>query len=259
MVKILPVKFTETGMSPYSSTQILPPPERSQIFAPATAHPKKEQELLRIFLSNLAHEYRQVLFLLPTKTLFPTFSTVTEILQQSNFPAVFNLIDSHSLGYGLGWLIQSCVTVLKKSENLSEVIRFLHNKIPQVYTLIYLPSLTPLIHTHLLDPDQALIGDLLGIRPLLLLENDQVIPYLKTRSFKNLVDSMVEYAQEFRQIEYIGLHFGISIGVLERRQLQHRLQSLFARCYLDIQVMNPSLNRILGDQSICMILIEGDK
>ncbi|MCX8061933.1 MAG: DegV family protein [Anaerolineales bacterium] len=259
-VRILPIHFEINKTNSTSSDH--PSPNKayaspSEWIAQSSNQP--DQIALRSFLSNLAHEFREVLFLLPTKTLFPSFTIVTQALQQMNLSTIFTVIDSRSLGYGLGWLIQACIDVLSQSDNLIAVRRFLHHKIPQIYTLVYLHDLTSLGHSQVLDPDQAFIGEFLGIRPLILLEHDQIMPYQKTRNFKHLVDSMFEYAHEFDQIEYLGLHFGTSISLSDRKSIQNRLQSILSQYPCDAQVMNPYLSQILGDQAVCMILIESDK
>ncbi|MFN3308995.1 MAG: DegV family protein [Anaerolineales bacterium] len=257
-VKVLPISFMEENLAPRSTQQTLPSLVDESY--PLESHLSSgNDQKLKAFLAELAYEYQQVLFLLPTKTLFPSFELVTQTLQQMNLPTVFDIIDSRSLGYGLGWLVQTCSIVLAKRENFNEVKRLLYHKIPHIYTLTYLPNLSNLGCSKILDPDQAFIGDFLGIRPLVLLENDQIVPYQKTRSFKNVVDSIIEYADEFNRIEYVGLHFGNSIGINERKNLQSRLQSTLAQNTIDSQVMSPYLNRILGDQSISVVLIESDR
>jgi fatty acid-binding protein DegV len=256
LVKILPGSLLGENIHQHPGEQPLP---SGADYAPDSFLPdEEEQNKLRTFLSGLAYEYQQVFCLLPTKTLFPSFRMVTQTLQQMNLPSVFTTIDTRSLGYGLGWLIQTCADFLARNTNLSEIKRFLHHKIPRIYTLIYLPNLINLSRSKILDPDQAFIGDYLGIHPLVLLENDQIVPYQKARNFKNLVDRMLEYAHEFTQIEYIGLHFGISIGSSERKSLQNRFQLMLPHHTLDSQVMSPYLNHVLGDQSICVVLIESD-
>lgn len=261
-VRILPTHFREHPPDSTSSDQTSPSPIEASASPSETrldSLNQSAQNALKAFLFNLAHEFREVLFLLPTKALFPSYSTITQTLQQMNLPTVFTVIDSRSLGFGLGWLIQACIDVLNQGEDLIAVKRFLHHKIPQIYTLVYLPELTALAHSQVLDPDQALIGEHLGIRPLILLEHDQILPYQKTRNFKHLVDSLFEYAHEFDQIEYFGLHFGSALSLSDRKSIQNRLQSLRSKNPCDVQVMSPYLNQVLGNQAVCMILIESDK
>ncbi len=259
LVKILPLMFTDNNSELSFAEDNLHHPDAALSLPTELSilsSDKDDESKLKHYLTGMAYEFQQVLFLLPTKTFFPSFSLITQTLQQMNLPSVFNIIDSHSLGYGLGWLIQTCAAVVGRYDNISDVKRFLHHKIPHIYTLLYLPDLSNLSRSKILDPDQAFVGGLLGIRPLILLENDQIIPYQKTRNFKNLVDSMVEYAHEFDRIEYIGLHFGRSVTLAERKTIQNRLQPILPQNPIDAQVMSPYLNHILGDQAICMILIE---
>lgn len=256
LVKILPISLAGENVHQYPTQRIRG--SWAEDVPNSSFLGGEEQHKLKTFLSGLAYEYQQVYFLLPTKTLFPSFWIVTQTLEQMNLPSVFTIIDTRSLGFGVGWLIQTFADFLSRSINPSEIKRFLHHKIPQIYTLIYLPNLLNLSRSKLLDPDQAFIGNYLGIHPLLLLENDQLVPYQKARNFKNVVDRVLEYAHEFSKIEYVGLHFGISIGISERKNLQNRFQLMLSQNLLDSQVMSTYLNHVLGEQSICVILIESD-
>jgi fatty acid-binding protein DegV len=253
-VKILPITFIKEHIVQCSPAPALPVNHAWETFGLSA----EEQNKLRLFLAGLAYDYQHVFFLLPTKILFPSFAVVTQTLQQMNLPSVFTIIDSRTFGFGLGWLIQTCTAFITQTSLPTAIKQFLNHKIPHIYTLIYLPYLTSLSRSNLLDPDQAMIGDYLGIRSLVLLEHDQMIPYQKVRNFKNLVDHLLEYSHEFDQIEFIGLHFGISIGISERKNIQNRFQSMPSSSLLDSQVMSPYLNQVLGDQSICVILIESD-
>lgn len=255
-VKILPLSLVRDNDHPNPSEQI------QNSVAEYTPNSfildGEDQNKLKTFLSGLAYEYQQVFCLLPSKTLFPSFWMVTQTLEQMNLPSVFTIVDTRSLGFGVGWLIQTLANFLSRSPNVGEIKRFLHYKIPQIFTLIYLPSLINLSRSKILDPDQAFIGDYLGLHALVLLENDQIVPYQKARNFKNAVDRLIEYAHEFTQIKYVGLHFGISIGITERKNLQNRFQLMHSQNPLDSQVMSTYLNHVLGEKSICVILIESD-
>lgn len=256
LVKILPISLVGEKVHQHSPERIR---GSGSDYAPNPFFLGGEElNKLKTFLSGLAYEYQQVFCLLPTKTLFPSFWMVTQTLEQMNLPSVFTIIDTRSLGFGVGWLIQTCADFLSRSTSPGEIKRFLHHKIPRIYTLIYFPNLINLSRSQILDPDQAFIGDYLGIHPLVLLENDQIVPYQKARNFKNVVDRVLEYAHEFTQIEYVGLHFGISIGISDRKTLQNRFQLVLSQNSLDSQVMSIYLNHVLGDQSICVILIESD-
>ncbi len=261
LIKILPIAVNEQPANQVSvqPAAFSPDDVTASAFSLPLGLSRENQNKIKNFLYSVAYDFQQILFILPTKTFFPSYALIAQTLEQMTLPTVFNLIDSHSFGYGLGWLTQTCAEYLRRGQNLGEVKRFLHKKITHLYTLVYFPDLTYLSRSNVLDPDQAYVGGFLGIRPLILLENDQIIPYQKTRNFKNLVDSMIEYAHEFEQIEYIGLHFGSSTVLSERKSLQNRLQTMLPRTPIDTQVMNDYLNQTLGEQSICMILIESDK
>jgi DegV family protein with EDD domain len=245
--------------SPFAS--FLPNPSMANLALPSyqprplELSPHIEQEIRHTLLS-LSQSYQSILFLVSSGTILPTCQYLEGLLRQIPLPVTVDIVDSQTTGFGLGWMVQSCAAQIANGASFQDVKRYLHNQISHVYTLFYFQSLLPLKHLGILDSDQALIGDLLGIHPLVLLEKGHILPYQKARSMKNFFDLILDYAHEFNHIHFIGIHYGSMIALADRKNILNRMRSAFPKVVIDSQAFNHPLNIALGPQTMSVIFIE---
>lgn len=207
---------------------------------------------------SLSRDFNNLLFILPTPTFSPAIAIISALLDQLSISSKVEIIDTQTISQGVGWLVQTSASAIVYGESISEIKRYLINKIPHIYTLIYFHNLLNLKALGLLDPDQALVGNLLGIHPLVLLEKNQILPYQKVRTTKSIADLILNYAHEFEHIQFLGLIFGSDVGISEKKNVTTRIRSTFPKIKSEFQMMNKALDNILGTQSISLLLVEKD-
>ena len=269
-------QFTQSGFSGQSYVKVLPlvtnTDDRGELFrdntlrrTPSECNPIPGVDLISINSQNvnyietiltISQEYHQLLFILPARTLSPAIIKIETLLNQITIPADVEIIDTQTISLGVGWLVQVCAREIAAGKNLSQIKYYLINKIPHIYTLIYIYDLLNLKELGLLDADQALVGNLLGIHPLILLEKGHILPYQKIRTIKSFGDVIQNYANEFEQIQFIGITYGSDIGVADKKNLNYRVQSSFPKVKTEFQLMNKTMDNILGPQSIGVVLID---
>ena len=128
--------------------------------------------------------------------------------------------------------------------------------IPHVYTALCVQGLTYLAHTGHLDPAQAIIGEMLGITPMLILENGRLTPAQKVRNARHLLDLFHEFVSEFSDVRHIALIQGISPFDLEIRQLRERINGQYPSSIISEHALNTSLTALIGPRSLGVIAIE---
>ncbi len=224
-------------------------------FAPPSSTLPQSHKLIPAILS-LSRKFHNLLFILPAPNFSPSISIITALLEQVSISANVEIVNSQTISLGVGWLIQTCAGAIANGGSISQIKYYLNNKIPHVYTLIYFHNLLNLKALNLLDPDQALVGDLLGIHPLVLLEKGQILPYQKVRNARNIGDLIINYAHEFEKIQFLGIIFGSDVGVSDKKNLTFRTYSAFPKIKTEFQMLNKPLDNILGTQSIGFLLID---
>lgn len=220
--------------------------------------PSTQMDDLVQTIYSLSRDFNNLLFILPTPTFSPAIAIITALLDQLSISSKVEIIDTQTISLGVGWLVQTSASAIVYGESISEIKHYLINKIPHIYTLIYFHNLLNLKALGLLDPDQALVGNLLGIHPLILLEKNQILPYQKVRTTKSIADLILNYAHEFEHIQFLGLIFGSDVGISEKKNVTTRIRSTFPKIKSEFQMMNKPLDNILGTQSISLLLVEKD-
>jgi DegV family protein with EDD domain len=167
------------------------------------------------------------------------------------------VIDSMTTSLGLGYLVQRIAEAAEDGAELEEAVRIARGMIPRLYSVYYVDTLNTIQRTGLIGETQAILGTMLGIKPLLTIEDGSLITMEKARTHSQAIDKMVEFASEFTQIEKLGiLQNTLRITDLTR-MLQDRLALEFARLQYPIMLYEPLLASLLGPDGMGIAILEG--
>jgi fatty acid-binding protein DegV len=119
-----------------------------------------------------------------------------------------------------------------------------------------LPDLSHLYRSGLLDPAQAIVGEMLGVIPFFTLENGRLVHTQKIRSPRHLVDIMFEFVAEFENLKYLALLQGITSYEQESRNLRDRISQNVRTTPLCEHSLSLALATILGPHSIGLVAME---
>jgi len=227
-------------------------PHRSQplVYPPTT---QKFEQVLHI----LAQDYREIVLVLPSRHLHPTYDYAVDALDSIRPSATVHLIDSQTTSIGLGVLVQIAASAASRNLSGIEIKRNLLGLIPQIYAIFCFRSLTYLQNTGQLEISQAVVGELLRLSPLYTLDRGQPIPLYKARSARNLVDIFHEFIAEINDLKQVVLLQGYPPFSPEVRSLHERFQSDFPEASYTEMSLSPVLGAMLGPQTMGAIGIAG--
>lgn len=167
------------------------------------------------------------------------------------------VIDSMTTSLGLGYLVQCIAEAAEDGAELEEAVRIARGVIPRLYSVYYVDTLNTIQRVGLIGETQAILGTMLGIKPLLTIEDGSLITMEKARTHSQAIDKMVEFASEFTRIEKLGiLQHTLRITDLTR-MLQDRLALEFARLQYPIMLYEPLLASLLGPDGMGIVILEG--
>jgi DegV family protein with EDD domain len=220
-----------------------------------TARPASPEEF-RQAVQALSSQYDEVVAILSSGQLNQTVANAEKAALAAASPAPFTVIDSQTTGVGLGLLVQSAARAVEAGATCPEIKRLVRNRIAHVYTVFCVQSLTYLARSGLLDPAQALVGEMLGVTSLFLLENGRLIPLQKARNSRQLVDMLHEFVLEFSQLEHVALSRGVIPFESEARSLRERVCADFPGVQYSEHVLGTALAAILGPRSLSFVAME---
>lgn len=113
------------------------------------------------------------------------------------------VIDSLSISLGQGMLVERAAEAAAGGAHMDEVVRLIRGMIPHVYMVFLVDALEYLEREKRIRPSQAVLGAMLGIKPLLTLEDGHLLPMEKVRTRALGVEKLLEFISEFVEIEQL--------------------------------------------------------
>lgn len=260
LVRSLPVSIQVNGKiypsSDVSLTSRLPAsargPKRPAILPPGAA------DFERVF-HTLGREFDEIIVLLFSGEMNEAVEHARLAASKSHTPAIVHLIDSQAIDLGLGILVQKAAELARSGRSATQIKQDLLGFIPHVYTVFGIRGLSYLEQAGQIHPAQALVGEMLGMLPVLALEHGRLTAVHKARSGRNLVDLLFEYVNEITHLEQIALLQSVSYFTSEARSLKDRIQSEHPGVRLSDHLMNPVTAALIGPASLGIVALESDR
>lgn len=165
------------------------------------------------------------------------------------------VVDSLSTSLALRILTIAAGEVSRKGADLDEVVRLVRAMIPHVYLVFFVESLKYLERGERIGKAEALLGTMLGIKPLLIVEDGEILPLEKVRTRSGGMDKLYEFVTEFPHLEKIAILKGANAAAPS--ELIERLQAVYPKRDMDLVTYGPVMATHLGPEAIGVFVYEG--
>lgn len=225
-------------------------------------------ELAEISISNGAFEeaYRQLNRETEEILVIPSSSQLSNAVAQArtsarNFLGRCRIVvmDSLSVSWGLGMLVKSAAQHAAAGRSLDEVVRFVRGMLPHIYFVFFVERLDYLERGRRISPAQALLGTMLRIKPLLLVEDGDIVPLEKVRTREAAIEKLADFVAEFAAIQQVVIlksPIESEIGALVGDLRAHLDAALPGRQFEAIEY-DPILACHLGPEALGVVVYEG--
>ena len=168
-------------------------------------------------------------------------------------------LDSLTTSVALGILASSAARRARQGANLDEVVRLIRGMIPHLYIVSYTSDLNYLERSQHLTKSQAVLGSILGAKPILFLEDGRIMALEKVRTHERAVDKLFEFMAEFSDVSQAAIIQRHTTSTAETRMLLARLQSLFPAVRFPIVQYDPMLATHMGPSAIGVVVHEPEE
>jgi DegV family protein with EDD domain len=213
------------------------------------------QAFLRYF-GLLSGEFDAVLVLTLASHLNPAADSARKAASLYSNHAAVQVVDSQTTSVGLGMLVEAAAGAASTGASLAEVEHLVRTAIRRVYMLLCIPELACLERLGLLDHTQALVGEVIGLMPVLTMEEGGLTPMGKARTPRHLFESFEEFMDEFTAPGHVALLRGTSQTTLRTRPLREFVQQTFPDTPYSEHPLNPPLSALFGTQAIGLVVME---
>lgn len=169
------------------------------------------------------------------------------------------IMDSMSASWGLGMLVKSAAQEADAGRSLDEIVRLVRGMLPHIYFVFFVERLDYLERGGRISPAQALLGTMLHIKPLLLVEDGDIVPLEKVRTREAAIEKLADFVIEFAAIQQVVIltspvkgEMGGLVG-----ELQKHLTAALPGQPLEVIEYDPVLACHLGPEALGVVVYEG--
>ncbi len=165
------------------------------------------------------------------------------------------VIDSQLIGTALGMLVTQAAEAAAGGATLDEVVKLVRGLIPRIYLAFFVETLEYLERGGRVGKAQAVLGGMLNIKPLLILEEGEIVPLEKVRNRQKAVEKMVEFISEFTRIErMVILHNHTPEDV---NLLIEQVNLVLPNLNISVDLYGPVLATHMGPAALGVVVYEG--
>ncbi len=113
------------------------------------------------------------------------------------------VLDSLSASWGLGLMVKTAAQAAERGKPLDEIVRLVRGLLPHIYLVFFVERLDYLERGGRIGPAQALLGTMLHIKPLLLVEDGEIVSLEKVRTRPQAIEKLVDFVAEFARIQQV--------------------------------------------------------
>jgi DegV family protein with EDD domain len=167
------------------------------------------------------------------------------------------IIDSMTTSVGLGILVKAAAKAAKDGASLDDIVRLVRGMIPHVYLVFYVETMEYLERSGRIGKAQAILGSMLNIKPILFMEDGDIIPLEKVRTTDKAIEKLFEFVAEFDNLEQTAIIQRSKHPNKEARVLQERLEQSFPELSFPIIQYGPDLATRVGPNALGIVVYEG--
>ncbi len=220
---------------------------------PTTTPPS--QSLFESTYAELLKQTNQIVSVHVSSKLSPTYARAQRAASPLLGRAKIFVIDSQLVSVGQGMLVSAAAQAAESGATVDEVVRLVRGMIPRVYIAFFADTLEYLERGGRIRKAQAILGGMLNIKPLLILEDGDIVALEKVRARAKAIEKLVEFIVEFTHIQrMVILHSTTPDDV---NMLIEQINLALPNLDMKVELYGPSLGTHLGPGALGVVVYEG--
>ncbi|MGB8647904.1 MAG: DegV family protein [Anaerolineae bacterium] len=220
---------------------------------PSTTPPPAS--LFESTFANLMKETDQIIAIHASSKLSPTYARAQRAATPLLGRAKIAVIDSQLVSVGLGTLVTAAANAAEAGASVEELVRLVRGMIPRIYLAFFSETLDYLERGGRIRKAQAILGGMLNIKPLLILEDGDIVALEKVRTRSKAIEKLVEFIVEFTHIEKMTiLH---STTPEDVNLLIEQVNLALPNLDMKVDLYGPALGTHLGPGALGVVVYEG--
>ena len=219
-----------------------------------TAEPPLLEELQQVY-GQLLKGSDQILSIHSSSKMSKTVQVAQEAARAFLGRSKIVVVDSRMISWGLELVVAMAAEAAMRGTPTDEIVRLIRGMVPHIYMVFFADSLDYLERRGRPGRGRMFTDNLPGVRPLLIIEDGEIVPMEKVRTRGKSIDRLFEFVTEFARFDQVAILQG---RLSEETQLLfQRLNETFPERKLDIRPYGPALATYLGPDALGIAVYEG--
>lgn len=165
------------------------------------------------------------------------------------------VIDSKLAGMGQGSVAIAAARAIRDGMSPAEVSDLIGQIIRHTHTAFFVDTMEYLEQSGLLTFSGSLIGSMQRIKPLMILDEGEIVPYERTRTRAKAIEGLFTFVEDFPHVEDVIIHYATTPEDVEK--LLEKLDPIFPRDRVQVSRMGPAIAARLGPGAMAVTVFEG--
>lgn len=170
----------------------------------------------------------------------------------------FQIIDTGAIATGLGWLVEAAAKAAEAGMPADDIVRLVRGLSHKLYSVFFVDAPEYLTNNGRFGRAHSILSGMLGVKPLLALEEGDIVPMEKVRNRQQAVEKLIEFILEFSDLEHMVLLQSASQITEDTRLVLNQLAIDFPDRKFPVAAYGPSLATFLGPGGMAVMVFEGE-
>jgi DegV family protein with EDD domain len=171
----------------------------------------------------------------------------------NNFP--IKVIDSQSASAGLGLIVMEGLRSIAAGQDTDGVVAAINTAIPRTHIFALLDTLRYLVIGGRIGKAKAMVGSMLGVKPIIALKDGEVVPSGQARNRARGIERLVDYVRSARNPEDVAVAYSTTSN--DAKALADQIGSVFTRRPIQTCRLGTTIGIHTGPGTLVVSYMEG--
>lgn len=219
---------------------------------PTTSHPAVA--LFEATFRSLAETHDAILCVLISSKLSGTVQSARLAANSVAKSIRVEVVDSLNVAYALGFQAIRAARLADQDVPLTGIVSTLTAEIDQYHIVFFVETLEHLHRGGRIGKAAQLVGSLLQLKPLLRVEEGQVVPFERSRTRSKATAALVAFARELKDVEQAAVLYNTTRGDAE--ELAATLQRVLGLESIPVTHIGPVISTHVGPGVLGIVVKE---
>lgn len=203
---------------------------------------------------NAAKTHDQVVCIVISSRLSGTFQSAQIAAMNVANSIEVEVVDSLNVSYGLGFQALRAAELAKRGMDAATIATTLRAELQHYHVVVFVETLDHLRRGGRIGKAAQMVGSLLQLRPLLLIDEGQVVPYERTRTRGRAIRAIFDFASSVGVAEEIAVLHNTTLD--DAHALAEQASVLTPEHKIVVAQLGPVIDAHIGPDVLGMVIKE---